>query len=522
MKHFAITTPTADQHRADTGGWDAVSCVKIGDINDAIRNAGTSPREFDISVGQSSEVKGTFVHWRVAGGGAGPLINLTIPIRDLEITRNDVTKTLEEVHATVQVRMELAPSHRKLLGAPPDTVEKLLVIDIGSNRDPNLLTSGPNDHAAKVMGISGDEDLGMRHASALRLGLETWLNENLDAFEHVFATVNVSTKLDEETKGAAFAWLKPTDVSYAFGHNTKSDEDSVLAILCQTQGRSTDGLVSEADSQMIPEGCNAGVCISRSRFLRNMIGEALPKAFKGLTAKDITYKDKDAGLEIKKPVKTTQVKHEGKTYDPIIHKMDVLLRDREMVIDSTTKTEVSPGIFSVCEATGYYGFGLMDRKDGGKTMGVVETRKMSMVESTEKTKAVTIIDIILGILAAIGGLVLTLVSFGTATTAYFVVLAIVLGSLAGTISIKVIEMVGEGNGPPVDLLLSNATSAVTWSTGATFDPKFAALNNGLQIGGHLVPSKPGLLSAGATLTAPDYHKSYQDQFKVFMTARRQS
>jgi len=522
MKHFAITTPAADQHRADTGGWDAVSCVKIGEINDAIRNAGTSPRDFDVAFGSSSHVKGTFVHWRVAGGGAGPLINLTIPIRELEITRNDVLKTLEEVHATVQVRMELAPSNRKLLGAPPDTVEKLLVIDIGRNESPDLLGAGPRDHAAKLMGISGAEDLGMKHLSALRLGLETWFNDNLDAFEHVFATVNVSTKLGEETEGEAFAWLKPTDVSYAFGHNTRSDEESVLAILCQTQGHSTDGLVSEADSQMIPDGCTAGVCISRSRFLRNMIGEALPKAFKGLTAKDIAYKDKDVGLKIKKPVQTEQVPHDGKTYRPVIHKMDVLLRDRELVIESQTKTEVSLGIFSVCDATGYYGFGLMDRKDGAKTMGVVETRPMKVVDSTEKAEGIKILEIILGVLAAIGGLIITIMTGGTATTAYYIVAAIVLGSLAGTISLKVIDMVAEGNGPPVDLLLSNATSAVTWSTGATFEPTFAALNNGLQIGGNLVPSKPGLLGADTSLTAPGYHKSYQDQFKGFMAARRQS
>jgi len=307
MKHFAITTPSADQHRADTGGWDAVSCVKIGEINDAIRNAGTSPRDFDCSVGRSSRVKGTFVHWRVAAGGAGPLINLTIPIRDVEISRRDQTVTLEEVHAIVQVRMVLAPSHRTLLGAPPGTVEKLLVIDTGTDANPDILGAGPRDHAAKVMGFVGIDDLDFEMRAPLQLCLETWLNDNLDAFEHVFATVNVSTQLDDDTEGEAFKWLKPTSVSYAFGHNTRSDEESVLAILCQTQGHSTDGLVSEANSQMIPEGCNAAVCISRTRFLRNMIAESLPLGFKGLKAKDIAFKKNDAGLHIKHPVKIESV-----------------------------------------------------------------------------------------------------------------------------------------------------------------------------------------------------------------------
>ena len=118
-------------------------------------------------------------------------------------------------------------------------------------------------------------------------------------------------------------------------------------------------------------------------------------------------------------------------------------------------------------------------------------------------------------------MVITFVSFGTATVAYCVVLAIVLGSLAGTISIKLIEMTKEGEAPPIDLLMANATGAVRWSTGRTFDPTFAALNNGLQIGGNFVKTDSGLL--GATPEAGSvFQKTFQGEFAQIMAERKAS
>ena len=515
MKHAKITLPTASQHRADTAGWDAVNCVRIGEINDAIRNAGTSPKRLEIDLGDARSVSGDFSSWEVAPGGDGPLINLQIPMHDITVARGDQSVTLENIVIEVQVRMELIPSERK--AAVPDVVEKLLVIA----KAPSGLLMGSDGvkRAATLVGITGADDLRLRLKSTLSSGVETWLNDNIDAFTHVFAAVNISEKISDETQGEAFAWLKPTSVSYAFGSSGADPDASVLAILCQTQGHSDKGLVHQADPGLIPPDCDAGVCISRERFLRNMVGESLPKAFKGLHPNDIRYKDKNTGLKLAKPVQTERIKHEGKTYDPVIHQLDITLRDSEMELKSLTKTEVSPGIFSVCSATAAYAFGLMKRKDGAKTIGFVETRPIKTVESTEKTKAVTITDLILTALAVIGGLVITFVTFGTGSVAYYVVLAIVVGSLAGTISIKLVEMVKEGDAPPIDLLIANATGAVKWSTGATFDPTFAALNNGLQIGGKFVKSDTGLLGA-APDAGPTFHKSFQDDFAGLMQNRR--
>lgn len=516
MKDFPITLATATQYRADTGGWDAVNCVRITEINDAIRNAGTSPGRMEFAPDADSSVSGAFDSWRVSPGGDGPLINLEIPMRDVTVARGDRQATLDHIVIEIQVRMELIPSGRN---APQGggITEKLLVI--AKRPSPLLLGADGSERAATLVGHTGLDDLGLRLKSTLLSGVETWMNDNLDSFTHVFAAVNVSDRMSEETEGEAFAWLKPTDVSYAFGASGTDPDASVLAILCQTEGRSRSGLVHQADPGLIPEGCDAGVVISRSRFLRNMVGKSLPRAFKGLSGKDIRYKEKDTGLHLAKPVKAQKVEHDGKTYAPVIHQLDVSLRDTEMELKSLTKTEVSPGIFSVCSATAAYAFGLTKRSDGAKTIGFVETRPIKTVESTEKTKEVTILDTILTILGVIGGLVITFVSFGTASVAYYVVLGIVLGSLAGTISIKLIEMTKEGDAPPIDLLMANATGAVRWSTGRTFDPTFAALNNGLQIGGRFVKADTGLLGV-APDAGPVFHGAFQSEFADIMKERK--
>lgn len=163
----------------------------------------------------------------------------------------------------------------------------------------------------------------------------------------------------------------------------------------------------------------------------------------------------------------------------------------------------------------------MKRKDGGKTIGFVETQKPKTVESTEKTKAVTILDTILMLCAAVAGLVVTFVTFGAGSVAYFVVMGILVGATIGTASIKAIEMVKNGDAPPIDLLMANATGAVRWSTGRTFDPTFAALNNGLQIGGTFVKTDTALLGAGSEPQGgPVFHSDFQKEFAMTMQARK--
>ncbi|MEL7344848.1 MAG: TULIP family P47-like protein, partial [Pseudomonadota bacterium] len=179
MKHEAITLPRAAQYRADTGGWDAVNCVRITEINDAIRNAGTSPQRMEMQLDDEHSVSGNFASWQVAPGGDGPLINLEIPMHDVRVESGSKTVTLDNILVEIQVRMELIPSGRKAAG-PENTIEKLLVI---AHRPSGLLMGADGiEKAATLIGITGADDLRIRMRSTLMSGVETWMNTHLDTF----------------------------------------------------------------------------------------------------------------------------------------------------------------------------------------------------------------------------------------------------------------------------------------------------------------------------------------------------
>lgn len=514
MQQMRATRPV------DTNGWDTVSAVKVSEMNAAIAAAGTSPAGFEIAPDDKIRAEGRFGDWMIGPGGDGHLLNLVIPLMDTSLTFNGETTKVPYALAQVRVRLELLPTGRSNTSALTaetgvEVEEQILVVRTGLDRDITAL-EGPSSQVATLLQIEGIDDLGIIEQSVLSMALDMWFNENLASFRHVFATVNIA-KITAEDSSGAFDWLKPTLVSYAYGHNVVTPEDGVLAILGQTSGRDADGLIQQVQAEMIPPGNDACICISKRRFLRDMIGKALPKAFKGLKPSHITYKSRDGGIRVTRPVELEAVPHDGKTYDSKLERLDITLRETDMQVESRTRTETSPGIYALAAMQASYNFGMIRNKSGQKTMGYEVIGKPKTQEWTEKDKAVEISQLVAGILAAVVGIAAIVVSGGTATIA----LGVVAGILAGTsMAIGIAEKVAEGDGPPLDLLIANATSSVVWSSGRRFDPTMITLNGGLQMAGNFQEAKapvPGALTTEAPRAS--YQKAFQAEFADIMDAR---
>jgi hypothetical protein len=504
-KQPVLTRPAFGARPVETNGWDVVSAVRIAEINEAIENAGTSPTEFSQTLGSKSVVKGSFVPWRVGPDGDGTLINLDIGLRDVEIDRGGVVTTLGEAMAIVRVHLEMMPTGKKALFGSAPTQELALVIK--TDVDSALLRADPDAKAATLMEIDGSEHLPIKVRVDLNLALETWLNDNIHLFHHVFATVNVVKMASEEVKKKAFSWMMPSEVGYAFSRNATAPENSVLAILCQTGGRKADGLTLQAQADMIPQGSNAAFVVSKRRLIRDMILPGIVGAFDGLEKTHLRIRKNDSGLALNDPVQLREIKDdEGRTFDPVLHKLDVLVRDTEIALLSRTKTLVSPGIWSVCTADASYTFGLTTNTKGEKTIGYAGPEPHT-TEEVERDKAVDILD---WILKALGFIAVVVLGFATAGIAWYAA-AVAVVCLAGELSIDYIERTRKNDGPPIDLLVTNATTAVSWSTGARFDPVFAALNGGLQIG--------GILGATKTQSLIDTHRQFQAPFQTLMATR---
>ncbi len=511
---MGVMKPRPGMRPATTNGWDVVSAVKIGVVNEAIANAGTSPKSFSQEVGPQMWAEGSFGDWTIGEGGDGHLLNLVIPIRDVAIHRGTAVETLPEALVKVRVRLALMPT-----GAPPREssagIEREFMLVLRTDIGPELaelaeLEAVPSK-VATVIQMDGDEELGIMSQALLTTALDTWLNTNLHQFHHVFATVNVA-EVSRVGSSGALDWLQLTSVSYAFGHNSSDPEEGVLAILGQTEGRSMDGLINQAQAEMIPERMNAGMCISRSRFLRNMLLPGIPAAFQGLKLSDVKIKARDAGLYLKKDVKLDKMEHEGETYEPILELFDLDLRETDVIMKSHTATEVSPGLFSLAHATSTYAYGMDWNSKGEKTMKFEEVGKPKLVRNTRQTPGRVWTNVGLAVAGAIAG-VAAVFTGGTS-----LIVASMLFAALG-VGITASNIIEGDDGPSIDLLMTNATNSVTWSTGAKFDPQFMALNGGLQIGGDFLESRAVPESGIGLSERAAYQKAFQERFARVMSER---
>lgn len=503
---FLGTPPGA--RPAPTNGWDVVSAVRINEVNAAIAAAGTSPKGFAIDR-SGTKASATFGPWSVTEEGDGPLITLHLPLSDLELVRGSKTWRIASAMASVRVRLELLPTGRMRAAADgPPGAEHLLVICTGV--DAGLLAADPAARAAKVLDLEIADDLPITAIAALSTALEDWLNANLHEFRHVFGAVDIVSMTEDEAKGTAFAWLKPSSVAYAFGSNRRWPERSTLAFLCQTAGRSSEGLIQQTEADAIPDGAQAGLCISYGRFLKDMLAPSLEFTFKGLKVAAKHFKAQDTGLYFPDPIQLDRQKIDGKTYAPIVERLEITLRNDEVAIESLTRTEITPGLYSMCQNVSAFTFGLL-AGEKGKTMGYKPTREPLQTHWKEQSKGLDILQWMLIALTAVA-----LVVLGIATAGAFDVLAgaafYALIGLGGAMLTKdIIGKVAEGKGPTIDLFALNATGSVRWCTGERFDPVNVGLNGSLQIGGTLMAPKGTVLMAA--------QQDFQAEFAQIMATR---
>ena len=493
---------------APTNGWDVVSAVRIAEVNQAIAAAGSSPEGFETD-GGGVRAAGAFGPWTLTEDGDGPLITLRVPMHGVDLDTGGKARTIASATAAVRVRLELLPTGRMRAGADgPAGAEHLLVVRTGV--DAGLLSADPAARAAKVLDIETSQDLPITATAALMQALEDWLNANLHAFRHVFGAVDIVSMTEEEAQGTAFAWLKPSSVSYAFGANRRHPDRSILAFLCQTAGRSSGGLVHQTEADAIPDGAQAGLCISYRRFLSDMLAPSLAFTFKGLKVTARHFKAQDTGLYFPDPIQLDKQTIDGATYAPAIERMEITLRDDEIEIESLTRTEITPGLYSMCQNVSAFTFGLLAGASG-KTLGYKPTRQPIENHWKEQSPALDILHWMLLALSAVAVVVLGIATAGAFTAVAGAMVCALTGLGVAMLTQDIIGKVAEGKGPTIDLFALNATGSVRWCTGPRFDPVNAGLNGSLQIGGNLVAPK-GVGPVAAL-------QGFQAEFADFMAAR---
>ncbi|HOA93467.1 MAG TPA: TULIP family P47-like protein [Quisquiliibacterium sp.] len=476
---------TAAAQKADTYGWDTVFAVRVDDVNAAIARRGSSPTSFagsskDPHTGVAVNVSGSFTSWQITMGGSGKLIHMSTPVTGLKATgeipgRGPVAFTFGPGTFEIEVELVYVPHSDPPAGAP-GTFHKLMVRHTGATPEEQVVTV----LGAYNFGTSTDGSATPFEAVAddVKAAMQAWFNANLADFAHVFATVNLGRTADQ----GQFAWLLPTYTAYAYIDGPTLDE-SILGILCMTQGRSAVGLDPEISPSAIPPGARAGFLIAPERFVTEMLLPSMPLVFKGAKVSDFALRTDGTGLTLAAgPASIQNLKDDdGNTHQTLLKNFELTTSNQLLTVDATTQVEVSPGIHAFTHVVSSYGLTLHKTADGKETIFYVDKSSIPPEHWTEESEGVKITKILEGIAAALIVIAITVATDG----AGFVAAAIVVGILAGVAS-KVPDIIAAANtddAPSIDLLLFNSIDPLQWSDQQDFDLVSASLNYSVQLGG---------------------------------------
>jgi hypothetical protein len=274
------TTPTApaptatSPQPADTYDWDTAFGVRFGDANAAIVAKSSSPPSFDGSwedpfSGETMAVKGAFGPWQLAGG-SGSIVHMALPVTAGSLTPQGGAALDWSGTATIEVYLNYLPQP----GAADGTPQNLVVQTTGADGQPVATVQGFTFDPASPWSKSSDP---------ITSALQTWLEANLQDFNHVFSVVVVNDTADQ----GSFQWLKPTKIGYAV--NTPVDaavDDYVLGVLAMTEGRDDPNLSYVVSPNIIPAGANAGFLIAQERFLEKIFMPGVYLLFQNASTAD--------------------------------------------------------------------------------------------------------------------------------------------------------------------------------------------------------------------------------------------
>lgn len=258
-------------------GWDTVFAIRYADVNSAIVKAGSSPDAFyEELVNQPApepdqgtetySIDGTFSDWALTFGGVGHLVFMSLPVPAVTLKRTGNPDELRtDVTYTIKVEMDAVPHSTP--GPDGGTLHSLkLKLPDGTNA---VVTVEDCEYAGS------DSDQFVKTWLVSLMG--SWLNKNLEEFNHTFAVVNVGAKA---ASGEKFQWLMPTHTSYAVIDDNVSIDSGILGVLCMTENRppSPDQLITR---ETIPDGKRSSFLISKERFLSKMIISGMGHMFSG-------------------------------------------------------------------------------------------------------------------------------------------------------------------------------------------------------------------------------------------------
>jgi hypothetical protein len=212
-------------------------------------------------------------------GGSGAIVQMTLPISNGTVTPQGGTAKSYSGSAVIEVYLNFIPQ-------PTSTAASS---GTRNNLSIKLTTSDPvNQPVVSVQSVTLSPDSKFQGTDAIQSALSTWLNANIQSFNHVFAAVDLNVIADKD----AFQWLKPTKVGYAVNAPAFTTPDNyIFGVLAMTEGRDNPNLSNQISPNIIPDNSNAGFAISQERFINKLFLPGAYLLFKGASSSDFDTTD---------------------------------------------------------------------------------------------------------------------------------------------------------------------------------------------------------------------------------------
>jgi hypothetical protein len=364
----------------------------------------------------------------------------------------------------------------------PDTVKNLYLY----KNPPNGVSAVSVPSSATNPTIPGLNDPEI--LSLLGEAFALFFNSNLAMIDAVFNTVNLNMTADN----AAFQWMMPTSVGYAYLDSVDGNiADAVFAVLAMVNNNDGSKNAFEVSQGGIPAGAQAGLSFGTKAFLTNMVVPSLPVAIgNGVDGSYFALSSDNSTVINTKNIPMKPVTVAATSYYPEITSLKINITGNQVQVYTMVHVNISPGIDTYAENTSFLTLSLQKTASGGQTLAFTQAAPPVQNHWTDVATWIHIVEgivVVIGIiLVAIGGYFLAAVPAIIAG----IIIAIIAGVAALTPEI-IAWVAGDQSGAKVGVLgsmINQATAPYAWAGGQEFQITSSGFNGVFQLGGNAFPS----------------------------------
>jgi len=460
---------------ANTLGWDTVFSMRLSEANRQIDIAGTTPDGFSMPLPTKEAFTLTigFGRWSLSERSSGTRAHLTMPLDVCIIAKEDGTVIFDGAGSSVDTALNMEFVAADRLAAPDEDFERYhlrLASPQGRNYRPAQvqLTLGE--------GVVNDVQGNM----ALRSALETWLNTHLDVFDHIFAELDITTKLARDD----FAWMQPTDMAYAFSEAEKGHEaDAIMAVLCMTGGRKAEGRSLFVSGDMITTGHVASLVIGSQRLLDSIVVPMMCSVFQGIRPDSFKLDRDGMGIRLRHKARVQPTPVLGMPCETMLDELSIRIEADQLAISCETKVITALGA-ATNNSAGNYGLLMSEDADGNPILSLEKLGGGFQVSNFELSAGMQIFEKVAMIAGATLG-VMAVVAPGPLLAGLCIGMAIV--AAVSLLILDIAKLALKDIAPSFDSLFEMNLKPLRWTGLGLFEVTEVTLSDSLRLAGYFPP-----------------------------------